>query len=187
MAERDHIAEAFARIEPLALYRDDPVLKAYLRPILEDLNRVEEVVGICIMWGSIDEGTGIRLDVLGGILGVPRPTGTDDSTYKRFLRAGILANKSGTTQPDLLGLVQQLQVRAFGDAPSVQGLSPFYVIAVIPGLLPLEISLAVDLLLRAIGQTDKLFLAAPAEGQKFFSYDIAGLGYDEGEWAPIAP
>lgn len=186
----DHLRRARAYLDDLRVYRRSEEMELTLEPILRDIERVESVIELLSLWASIPTQSGALLDKVGNLpfLNVPRPAGMADEIYRLFIRAAILANNSNATHADVFAVAQILHFRNLGYPVSVTGVKPFTVVAVVPGLLGVEISLARRLLTRAIGVTDRLFLLTPTEGGVWFKYDPNPPPgpYDLSKWIPEA-
>jgi hypothetical protein len=79
-----------------------------LQILLTPFNEVEQAYNDLLRNRSIDTGVGNSLDIIGRIVGQPRiglAIG-DDDTYRRYLRARVLVNRSDGSADDLIGVVQ---------------------------------------------------------------------------------
>lgn len=170
------------------MYRNSDDIKKLWAPIFADINRTEATLETLLGWANLHTASGIMLDRIGGLkwIDVERPPNMPDETYRAFIRAGILAHVSGGTHPDVLKVVEALHIRNKSATASVLGVKPFTVIAVVPGLLGLEIPLARKILVRAINVTDRLYLLTPGEGFNYFQYDNPNGPYDTSFWIPEA-
>lgn len=77
-------------------FRSKPRIVAWTRMIARQVQDVEDVFQAILSIVSIDDSVGAQLDNLGRFLGQPR-AGLDDDTYRLYLKARIIANKSDGT------------------------------------------------------------------------------------------
>jgi hypothetical protein len=92
---------------------------------------------------NIDDSVGAQLDNLGRIVGQQR-TGLDDTTYRLYLRARIIANKSNGTTEDLYRVFRAL-LGALGYKYSFGGTKSF-VLRVLSSITPQQVIAATDFL-----------------------------------------
>jgi hypothetical protein len=88
-------------------YKNKPRLEALLRSYLAPFQELENVIWDVLTGRLIDNAVGKQLDVLGKIAGQPR-LGYDDSTYRLYISAKALVNRSRGRCGDILGIVTLL-------------------------------------------------------------------------------
>lgn len=197
MAQLDHNLPVDAALRRLPAF-DKPVLRAQLQPVLDDLNRIEAVLARLFAWADPETSVGGLLRAVASVFNVPNPDDEmPDPVYRRFVKAAALASLSQasfddvelvvdgrtTTRPGVKTIAETMQVRAVGDPVVVSTAVPFTWVIVIPGLLGVERQLAKEILVRAIGATDRLYLFGPPEGSKIFTWnEAAELGWNSGVW-----
>ncbi len=95
----DHQAAALARVAQYL--RDKPNFEALLAALTTLAQDLETVFLDLYNLRSIDEAAGAYLDQLGSIVGQARGGLTEES-YRTFIRARILVNRSSGTAPEIL-------------------------------------------------------------------------------------
>lgn len=73
---------------------------------------------------DIDDSSGAQLDLIGRIIGQPR-IGSDDATYRIYLKARVLANKSCGTSEDIYGILRALYGESSGFLVRYSGTKTF--------------------------------------------------------------
>lgn len=76
-------------------------IQKILDSVLTPLQDVENALMQCLTERSVDNATGINLDVIGKLVGESRH-GLEDDDYRRCVRARIAANRSSGTVEDML-------------------------------------------------------------------------------------
>lgn len=93
--------------EGVALFTDEwqekPRLEALLRSYLNRLQELEDTTWAVLESRLIDNAVDSQLDVLGKLVG-QRRMGLDDDTYRLFIKARALVNRSKGRGPDIIGL-----------------------------------------------------------------------------------
>jgi hypothetical protein len=109
MADLEHFTEhagaAFARLA--TQFRDKPNLAAVLLAVLPQVQALEDALFQLYSERGIDTAIGAQLDVLGRIVGEARQ-GKDDETFRTFIRARVLVNRSSGTIPEILAILAAL-------------------------------------------------------------------------------
>ena len=85
----------------LAQFNDKPNVVETIRSYLDQVNITDQNLFDFVNSFNIDDATGILLDFIGAIVGVPRNGDTDDD-YRERIRNGILLNNSDGTPNSLL-------------------------------------------------------------------------------------
>jgi hypothetical protein len=182
----DSNVDAIERL-PQGLQGPDTV--AWLTIYLERLDALQTLVdnylsGL-LSWDQLGATTDAAvLDWIGALLGQGRPTGATDDEYRRILRVCRIVRRSCGTAPDIREVVAELG--SFANGASVYFTTPHTVIVTFVNFaavaaLGLTIDVVSALLLDAIGDVDRLQIW-DAVGNPF-TWDTAGLGWDQGVWA----
>lgn len=185
MAEKiDYIASWPARLRTrlYAQFRDKVTHKQWADLLGRQQQDVEDATQTLLTLLDIDASEGVQLDVIGRIVGQPR-TGVDDPTYRLYLRARILANRSTGTVENIYAVMRAL----FGQdtaRPVYSGgwVKQFsirlgFVLTRTQALVALEfLGDAKEAGARGILE----WIESPASA--VFTYD-SGPGYDVGVWA----
>ena len=87
----DHVAAALDRLPQQ--FKGKPNIEALITALVSPANVLEDALQQMLLRFSIDNGEGVQLDNIGNIVGQPR-NGLTDASYKRYLRARILTNRS---------------------------------------------------------------------------------------------
>lgn len=81
-------------------FKGKPKIQAWVDMVAQQFQDLEDVFQSLFTLTSIDDSSGAQLDNLGRVLDQPR-SGVGDSTYRLYLRARIVANKSGGRSEDI--------------------------------------------------------------------------------------
>lgn len=116
----DHAAAAIGRL-PQQFRK--PRVESLLRILATPGQPLESALWQLLTQRSVANSLGVQLDAIGTIVGQPRG-GTDDETYRVFLRARIAANRSRGTVEDILRVLNlillddsvQIEVQTIGPA-----------------------------------------------------------------------
>ena len=85
-------------------FRDKPRIEALLAAIGSTLQGAEEQAADVLLGLELSGATGAALERWGELVGEPRGALTDDDTYRRFIRARLLANGCRGTVDELLAI-----------------------------------------------------------------------------------
>lgn len=88
----DHVQQALKRL--LYQYQNSPNLIATLTALIGPIQGIESALSDMNTLRYLDQATGAQLDVIGVIVGYPRPPGTSDSVYRLDLQGQIQINTS---------------------------------------------------------------------------------------------
>ncbi len=105
-----HETEAQARL--VQQFKDSPDFAAWLAAYVEQIQDLEDVYFDLLLDRAIDTAVGEQLDGLGSIVGEDRK-GKDDDTYRLWIKARRLVNKSSGTAPQLIEILDLLTTNAF--------------------------------------------------------------------------
>lgn len=175
----NHLAEdAIKRL--LGQYAEADKLQGLISAFVKPLQQLEFVFNDLNVLRQLAVATGVQLDGIGQIVGLPRPAGDDDDTYRQKLYAQIKINTS-QGQPEMLIQMYQL----FTGANLVLLTEHFPAeVTVSSEYMPAdqdEVNLLVSLLQRAAPagvRVDGIIVFDPTEA---FAYDggLPGLGYGD--------
>jgi hypothetical protein len=170
-----HFHEALVRLVGPMWGR--PRIAALLQSYINEVQGVEDAAWSIIESRHVNSATGVHLDTLGKLVGVPRFT-SDDDTYRNVVRAKIAANRSNGTTDALITVV-----RLAGDVTS-----PVLVSHPGPATVRVELSEEVDdagfaalvfILPRARAAGVRLVLVRPpAGGGLLAASSVSGGGGD---------
>ena len=96
----NHIAQAQARL--IAQYKNKLRINGVLAGMVAPIQDIEDALMTMNLLRAIDGSVGVQLDLIGGIVGLPRMNGWDDETYRTQLRARIKMNDSQATGPEII-------------------------------------------------------------------------------------
>jgi hypothetical protein len=82
-----------------------PRIAALLQSYINEVQEIEDAAWEVLEARHVDTATGVHLDTLGAIVGVPRFT-SDDGIYRNVIRAKIAANRSTGTTDSLIAVVR---------------------------------------------------------------------------------
>jgi hypothetical protein len=88
-------------------YKDKPRLEALARSFLDSCQELEDVIWSVLLARIIDNAIGKNLDTLGKLVGQPR-LGYDDVTYRIFINARALVNRSRGRAQDIIAVAALL-------------------------------------------------------------------------------
>lgn len=157
-------------------------IKKLLRVLIEPLQDIETALQQLIA-RTVDNSTGINLDVFGRIVGQPRG-GLLDDDYRRLIRARIVANRSSGEIESLLAVAAlvlndddaYLHIKYVSNATLVLRVEDVIVSADVAGLM-------MRMLRDAVAAGVRLILEwGESEPSVMFRYD-SGPGYDNGHLA----
>lgn len=102
----DHRADGLAKM--LAQFKGLPRIEALVGALMDQIQKIENVLWELYTEDWIDTASGDRLDVLGAIVGEERGGATDDD-YRAFIRARIRVNRSTGLLSELVEIVRLIQ------------------------------------------------------------------------------
>lgn len=98
-----HVSEGLARL--LTQYQEKPVLRGWLKAYLKQVQLLEDATYDVIVKRLIDVAVDEQLDTIGRIVGEQRKD-RDDDTYRVFIRARIMINRSQGRTQDMLDALE---------------------------------------------------------------------------------
>lgn len=101
----DHVGQGLGLL--LNQFKNKPRLAAWATAYLRQCQLLEDAIYDVMIKRLIDNATGIRLDVIGKIVGEPR-SDRDDPTYKIFIFARIRVNRSRGALIDVLEVIAMI-------------------------------------------------------------------------------
>ncbi len=104
---QDHVTTGDSQL--LWQYSDKPRLRALLSASLSQSQSLEDLAFAVLVGRSVYTAVGVQLDVLGKIVGQDRGEMGDDP-YRLFVVARILVNRSNARIPELVDLLELLDV-----------------------------------------------------------------------------
>lgn len=113
-ASVDYVADWNARLisRLYEQFKEKPNLLKLVALIAHQLQDLENSGQTLLTLPSIDLSEGVNLDVLGRIIGIAR-NGINDPTYRLYLHAQVLTNKSSGTPDELYAILEAM----FGGVP----------------------------------------------------------------------
>lgn len=176
----DYQQRALLRL--LEQYREKPLMEALIQLEPTRLQGLEDALWQVYTLRNLDSASGVQLDVLGRILGLPRG-GLDDDSYRTHLRAQILLLRSSGTADQILAII----VAAHTDATPVLTESypaGFTVRVGTVVLTALEAALLASFVRKGrAGGVRAVMEWNPQAESATFTWDTVGLGWDNGLWA----
>lgn len=148
-----------------------------LGPQAQDL---EDALQTLFTLFSIDDCEGVQLDIIGRVVGQPRNS-VDDATYRVYLKARILANRSTGTTEDLYAVFNAL-LGAIGFVSTTSPIRQFAFRAK-TAITRTQAMIAIEFL-RAAKEAGAgaVFEWQESPTAQMFTYDT-GPGYDQGRLA----
>lgn len=199
MALINHNSTLDAKIDNLAAYREKPIFRKLMGPIIDDLNAIERVTHTLFLWANIESASGVLLERIGELVEIENYNKElPDNVFRAFVQAALLARLTASQlfdvdvqigdvtarRPGVLRIAKKMQTRAFSDETLIYNTFPFTWIVIIPGLVGIEKQLARTVLLRSIGATDRLIGITFPEGQNNFTWNgLLEEGWNAGFWA----
>jgi hypothetical protein len=174
-AARDYVTEGIARLPQLG---QQPNVVKYLSVYLQQLTNTE-VISLQVIDGFLDWRAGRTrtwiLDLIGSMIGQPRPTAFNDDDYRFILAARTIARVSDSSLAAVEKLVAFL---ARDSAYLIDTAVPehWYITFIDLPLTEQWSALYAAILLDAIGATDSLELTSATGGTAL--YDTDGSEYD---------
>lgn len=101
----DHPAQAVARLSQQ--FKTKPLIVALLKSWVTQVQELENALWDLREMRTLSTATGIYLDEIGAIVGQPR-NGMDDDTYRVWISARVLVNRSSGTTEQVIGFVKKL-------------------------------------------------------------------------------
>lgn len=181
-----HCEEALARL--LSQFTQSTRLRALVCALADQADPVEQNLWDVQAYRSINTATGLQLDRLGILLGLPRE-GATDADYRRFLRAKTLANNSAGHADTL---IQILELLDNGYAPTEINLrEDFPAVAVLHCLVDEGDNVLGEYFVRFLRQAKavgtRVILHFEEDGPTLFQWDAGanppGSGWGAGLWA----
>jgi hypothetical protein len=181
-----HCEEALARL--LSQFSRSTRLRSLICALADQADPIEQNLWDVQAYRSIDTATGLQLDRLGLLLGLPREANTD-ADYRRFLRAKILANNS-TGRADTLIQILELLDNGF-DPTAITLREDFPAVAVLHCLVDSGDDALGEYFVRFLRQAKavgtRVILHYEEDGPVLFQWDDGanppGSGWGDGLWA----
>lgn len=107
--EREHVEKALARV--VEQFKTSPRLNALLSLFAERDQLVDDQFWELYTERWVDTATGVQLDALGGIVGQERE-GRDDATFRLWISARVVANRSNGHPDDTLRILELISAGA---------------------------------------------------------------------------
>jgi len=173
-----HVTEAVARFRDQ--YQGKPNLNGLASIMAARTQLIENALYSLLVNRALRNATGILLDRIGGIVGLPRgtvPGGAVDATYAAWLGAQIRLNQSSGTAADLIAVLSAIGTA--GSIVQVLDSYPASVVVRIPNVVQPQGSamIAVLQLAKAAGVNASMDYLATLPA---FGFDGAGAGMDTG-------
>lgn len=184
----DYVSDWGARLRTrlYAQFASAPTWQAWCEKVLgPQFQDLEDAAQTFLTLLDIDNSVGVQLDVIGRIVGQVR-SGTDDPTYRLYLKARILANLSTGTVEELYGVFLAMLGNGIGLIYKPGKIKQFSIsIALV--LTRIQALLAVKFLgdSKEAGARGLLEWKETADSS-MFTFDSGGLGFDVGYLAGAA-
>lgn len=173
-----HVEDAADKV--LFSLDDAATAQAFLAAFVKQIQLLEDAAWSVLMDKWLDTAEGAQLDNLGRIVGQPRG-GFDDATYRRWLAARILLNRTSGTIPEILQIAEQVV-----DAPGVTHVYDRWPaaieISIRDGVQPYGAAIA-SILLKAVAAGVNVIVTW-YETEPVFAFDgyAEAGGFDYGRW-----
>jgi len=176
----DHQAIACSRL--VEQYRESVTVNALVALATAENQALENT-----LWAdygiTLPTAVGEQLDLLGSLVGQARE-GMDDATYRLWIAARVLLNRSSGTGPQILAIM-----RCVVPSSATLTLIPYYpkAFTLKVGGAAVDAGILSELLSAATEATTNGYLETLATpGAQAFSFaGGGGLGFDEGTWASV--
>lgn len=175
----DHVEAGLAEVpEKLRKARIQTYLSVYLRQFNTIETMLQAVIDAFVNWRTPGAQRTFVLEIIGALLGQPRPEDFDNQDYAFVLQARVLVRRSEATRDDVLRVARFL---AGGRPVEVLSLAPKIVIVQFTDvvLTPQWEALYAELLTGAIDAVDKLvvtYATSATAGYDFGEYDTELYG-----------
>ena len=182
----DHAGEALARLPQQ--FADKPNVEKMINALAVPAQALEAALWQLLTERTIDTAVGTQLDELGAIVGEDR-SGRDDTTYRRYIRARVLANKSQGLNSDIIKVGNAV----LDDLTATIGIEhqpPAALQVEVQGLSISEelANILIEFLLGTKLAGVRLLLAYFSTPiAELYRYDTAtpGLGLNDGKWSGV--
>lgn len=101
--KENHVEEGLSYL--MEQYKDQPNIQAFLVAFLDRIQELEYAIWQVISFKDVDTAVGEQLDLIGRIVNRARE-GRDDETYRLWLRAQVLINRSSGTPEEMLSIAR---------------------------------------------------------------------------------
>ena len=162
-----------------------PNMQALVRVFAEGCQTLEDVLQGVISQRVLDEAVGVHLDAWGRLVGEPRG-GLDDGSYRAFIKARILSNRSqgqAETIINVLGIIGRSDDVLYWPLPpaaySVQFVTPF------PNSPALQRRIRGQLEDITAAGVEVGHIIEAEEGAFGWEEDPTALGFDSGGFAEV--
>jgi hypothetical protein len=117
MNPTDHRAQGLAHRVSQFRHEDATNFETILVAYLDEVQEVEAAIQELLTGRFLDDATGYQIDVVGDLIGEPRPcsydaTPVDDARYRDVLEARLLVNRSAGEAETLLAITDRLTALA---------------------------------------------------------------------------
>lgn len=131
--ETEHVVKALARL--VEQFKNATRVRELLTALVQPVQEIDDSLWQLVTERDIDSADGVNLDALGAIVGQERE-GRDDDTYRLWIRARSLANRSNGHPDDALKI---LELIAPGTEYDLEETFPAaYLVTVFDLLIPVE-------------------------------------------------
>ena len=103
----DHVLRSQDRLTEQ--YKDLTNFKNFIEIFADQIQDLEDVTYDFIDNFALPTAIGDQLDIIGAIVGIKRPQGATDDTYRALIYAKIAENSSTGTRPDIVQILESLQ------------------------------------------------------------------------------
>jgi hypothetical protein len=164
-------------------YHDQPNLTALVSVFAAEVQQALDAANQLFNLTSIDNSSGVQLDIIGARLGEDRQ-GFDDADYRLHLKARILLNRSSGTIEDIVSMFAQVT----GAGPVVlREYTPAIIWVTLGGIAvdPTVVSYLVNFLgtAKVGGVWPILQWSEHPPSQTFAFAGATGIGFDSGWWS----
>jgi len=179
----DHEDQGVALL--VSQFRNKPLIEILVRALMEQVQDLEDALWDLLVNRAIDTADGAQLVVIGKIVGQPQGT-FDQDTYRTWIKARVLVNRSSGTVDDMVAIVNA--VLPTGATMRVTEYYPAAFVIEVTSSVPDWFGQALAGIVRdakALGVSPRVkwfngvpFRFAPAAGAP-----EAGSGFGEGVWS----
>ncbi len=174
--KENHVVEGLTFL--MEQYKEHPKIAAFLTAFLERIQEIEYVIWDLVSLKDLDTAEGVQLDLIGRIVNRARE-GRDDDTYRLWLRAQVLINRSSGTPEEMMTLAR-LVTRADVDEVNIVDWYPArFAIYVAQPLTDEEAAILLELLLLGKDAGVAVFLEYATSEESFVFEGGDGLGFGD--------
>lgn len=175
--KENHVAEGISYL--MEQYKGQAKIEAFLVAFLERIQELEYAIWDLVSLKDLDTAEGAQLDLIGRIVNRARE-GRDDDTYRLWLRAQVIINRSSGTPEEMLSIARLVTRADIDQATIIEWYPARFAIYVSVGMTEQDAATLLELLTLAKAAGVAVFLEYATSDDGSFVFEGGdGLGFGD--------